>query len=433
MALNEQLLEPTPGLDRRRALSWAFYDWGNSAFATTVMAGFFPIFFKQYWSTGVADTESSFWLGLGNSMASLVIMVLAPLLGAIADRGGTKKRFLTFFALLGIVMTAGMYLVAQGHWGIALALYALAVIGFSGGNIFYDALIVTVAREEKLDFVSALGFALGYLGGGLLFAFNVLLTLYPATFGLPDASVAIRISFISVALWWAVFSLPILLFVPEPRPAAGKSGVTAMRAGIQQLRNTFKEVRRLRVVGTFLLAYWLYIDGVDTIVRMAVDYGLALGFDSNSLIVALLLTQFIGFPAAIAFGKLGERLGARTGIFIAIGVYMGITVWGYFISQPWEFYVLAATIGLVQGGVQSLSRSLYARIIPPAKSGEFFGFFNMLGKFAAVIGPVLMGWVALLTGSTRVSILSLLLLFGLGALLLTRVDEAEGRRMAREL
>lgn len=433
MQLKQHLLEPGAKLNRRRAISWAFYDWANSAFATTVMAGFFPLFFKRYWSADLADTESSFWLGAANSVASLVIVMIAPLLGAIADRGGTKKRFLVFFAMMGIVMTGALYLVAQGDWAMALTLYALAVIGFSGGNIFYDALIVTVAGEHKLDFVSALGFALGYLGGGLLFALNVLMTLYPESFGLADTSAAVRVSFVSVALWWAVFSIPILLFVPEPRAAAGKAGIAVMRAGIQQLRDTFQEVRRLRVVATFLLAYWLYIDGVDTIVRMAVDYGLALGFDANGLILALLMTQFIGFPAAIAFGKLGERLGARTGIFIAIGVYIGITLWGYFIEHPWEFYFLAAAIGLVQGGIQSLSRSLYARIIPAAKSGEFFGFFNMLGKFAAVIGPVLMGGVALVTGSSRVSILSLLVLFGLGALLLNRVDEAEGRRMARML
>ena len=420
-------------LDRRQAVSWAFYDWANSAFATTVIAGFFPIFFKQYWSAETPVTESTFWLGAANSLASLLIVLLAPLLGAIADRGGARKKFLLAFAALGMVMTGALYGVGKGEWAWAVTCYVLALIGFSAGNIFYDALLVGVAGERKLDIVSALGYSLGYLGGGLLFALNALMTLYPGWFGLADAAEGVRVSFITVALWWALFSIPLLLFVPEP-PAPGRvSGLAAIQAGLAQLRSTFREVRRLRVVGAFLLAYWLYIDGVDTVIHMAVDYGLALGFPTDSLIVALLLTQFVGFPAAIAFGRLGERWGPRAGIFIAIGVYILITGWGYFIRHPWEFYALAVAIGLVQGGVQSLSRSLYARLIPAEKSGEFFGFFNMLGKFAAVLGPVLMGMVSLLTGNPRLSILSLLVLFVGGALLLARVDEAEGKRMAGTL
>jgi UMF1 family MFS transporter len=420
-------------IDWPKAIAWASYDWANSAYATTVIAGFFPLFFKQYWSADVPATESTFWLGAVNSLASLVIVILAPLLGAIADRGSAKKRFLLFFAAMGVIMTSGLYWVAQGDWQMALILYGLGLLGFSGGNIFYDALLVGVAKRQQLDFVSALGFALGYLGGGVLFAFNVLMTLYPQAFGFPDATSAVQISFLTVALWWAVFSIPVLIWVPEPAIPNRVSGWLAIKAGFRQLRDTFQEIRRLRIVGTFLLAYWLYIDGVDTIVRMAVDYGLALGFAANQLIVALLITQFVGFPAAIVFGKLGERIGARSGIYLAIGIYMAITLWGYFIQQPWEFYVLAGAIGLVQGGIQSLSRSLYARLIPAQKAGEFFGFYNMLGKFAAVVGPVLMGWVSVATGNPRLSILSLLVLFAGGALLLIGVDEAKGEQMAKHL
>lgn len=424
---------PSPSA-RRRALAWALYDWANSAFATTVMAGFFPLFFKQYWSTAQSVTESSFWLGVANSLASLVIVLLAPLLGAIADRGAAKKRFLFFFAVLGIGMTGALYFIGQGNWGLAALLYALAVVGFSGSNIFYDALLVSVAEPDRLDAVSALGFALGYLGGGVLFTVNVLMTLFPDAFGLADKAEAVRVAFVMVALWWAVFAVPLFWWVPEPATHAPAAGMfAAVRGGLAQLAATFRAVRRLKVVATFLAAYWLYIDGVDTIIRMAVDYGLALGFAADSLIVALLLTQFVGFPAALAFGWLGGRIGPQRGIFIAIGVYILITVWAYFIQQPWEFYALAVAIGLVQGGIQALSRSLYARLIPPDKAGEFFGFFNMLGKFAAVIGPVLMGGVGLLTGSTRASILSILVLFIAGALLLARVDAAAGRRLARAL
>jgi UMF1 family MFS transporter len=419
--------------ERKKVLSWVFYDWANSAFATTVIAGFFPVFFKQYWSVGSTAAESTFRLGAANSVASLVIVVLAPVLGAIADKGGAKKRFLMFFALMGVVMTGALYLVAEGRWGMAVFLYIMGVIGFSGGNVFYDALILEVAKPAKVDMVSALGFAFGYLGGGLLFAFNVFMTLNPELFGFDGQGEAVRISFLSVALWWAVFSIPIFLFVKEPYTDKAVSGWGAVSGGFRQLRDTFHEIRSLRVVFLFLLGYWLYIDGVDTIVRMAVDYGMSIGFDSNGLIVALLITQFIGFPSAIVFGKVGEKLGPKTGIFIGLGIYVIVTVWAYFMTSVTEFYALAAAIGLVQGGVQSLSRSLYARIIPANKSAEFFGFYNMLGKFAAVIGPVMVGWVGVAFGNPRVGIISIVVLFLSGAAILYRVNEEEGRRMVKAL
>jgi UMF1 family MFS transporter len=413
--------------------AWALYDWANSAFATTVMAGFFPVFFKQYWFNTKDVTESTFLLGSANALASLLVVILAPVLGAIADRAGAKKRFLLFFALLGVVMTGGLYLVAQGDWLMALVLYVLAVLGFSSGNLFYDALLVDVAGDGQLDRVSALGFSLGYLGGGVLFGFNILMVSFPQAFGLADAAAAVRHSFLSVALWWALFSIPVMLFVQERQPARPLGWLASVRGGLIQLRETLGRVRQLRMTFLFLLAYWLYIDGVDTIVRMAVDYGLSLGFESNSLLVALLITQFVGFPAAILFGRLGGRYGARRGIMLAIGIYMLIILGAYQMEETWEFYLLAVAIGLVQGGIQALSRSFYARIIPRDKAGEFFGFYNMLGKFAAVAGPLLMGWVSLSTGSPRLSILSVLLLFIAGALLLAFVDEAEGHRQARAL
>jgi UMF1 family MFS transporter len=419
--------------DKKKVVSWAFYDWANSAFATTVIAGFFPVFFKQYWSTGVQATESTFRLGAANSFASLVIVVLAPVLGSIADRGGAKKKFLMFFAVMGVLMTGSLYFVREGGWGIAVLLYIMGIIGFSGGNVFYDSMLVNVTGTRKVDFVSALGFSLGYLGGGILFAFNVFMTSRPELFGLAGPAEAVRISFITVSVWWAVFSIPVFLFVKEPKTEGASLGWKAVTGGFRQLRDTFREVRRLRVVFLFLLGYWLYIDGVDTIVRMAVDYGLSLGFEADGLITALLITQFIGFPSAIAFGKIGEKFGPKTGIFIGLGIYILVTVWACFITSEVEFYVLAVAIGLVQGGVQSLSRSLYSRIIPVNKSAEFFGFYNMLGKFAAVIGPVMMGWVGTVYGSSRVGIASIVVLFVAGAVLLQRVDVAEGSRMARAL
>jgi UMF1 family MFS transporter len=409
-------------------ISWSLYDWANSAFATTVMAGFFPVFFKSYWSAGADMTESTFQLGLANSIASIVIMILAPVLGAIADKGGTRKKFLLFFTVMGVVMTGGLYFVERGMWEMAVLLYMAASIGFAGGNVFYDALIVAVAPQQKLDVVSALGYALGYLGGGMLFALNVAMTLWPQTFGLADAAQAVRVSFVMVAAWWAVFSIPVMVFVKEPRATERYAVAEMVKGGWQQLVTTFHHIRRLRAVWLFLIAYWCYIDAVDTIIRMAVDYGMSLGFDSKNLLVALLITQFIGFPAALVFGKLGERFGAKAGVFIAIAVYIGITLWAMSMDKVIEFYILAAIIGLVQGGIQSLSRSLYASMIPPDKSGEFFGFYNMLGKFATVLGPVLMGIVGVLTGKPRLSLLAVVALFVIGAAVLYFVDVAEGRR-----
>lgn len=422
----------TQPTNKRSIYAWALYDWANSAFSTTVVAGFFPIFFKQYWSEGADVTMSTLRLGTANSIASVVVAALAPFLGAIADRGSTKKKFLLFFAMMGMVMTGGLYFVEQGAWPMAVMVYVIAAIGFSSANSFYDSLLVAVAPKKKLDYVSALGFALGYLGGGILFALNVAMTLKPGAFGLQDSAQAVRLSFLTVAIWWAAFSIPIMMFVKEPRVAR----VTlwqATREGFHQLNRTFTALRQLRVLFVFLLGYWFYIDGVHTVTRMAVDYGLSLGFKSQSLMVSLLITQFVGFPAAIAFGKWGERIGPKKGIYVAIGVYIAVCVGGSFMTSETHFYALAVTVGLVLGGIQSLSRSLYARLVPVSKAAEFFGFYNMLGKFAAVIGPILMGWAGVLTGNPRYSIVSIIVLFVVGLVFLVRVDEAEGQRAADQL
>jgi len=422
----------------KQVLAWAIYDWANSAFATTVLAGFFPLFFKQYWSAGLESTESTFHLGVGNAAASLLIVLTAPLLGAIADRGSLRKRFLFLFALTGIIATAALAGVGKGDWLAAMMFFMVATIGFMGANVFYDALIVTVAKEEDLDIVSAFGFALGYLGGGLLFAVNVAMTLSPESFGLQDSAEAVQLSFITVAVWWLVFLLPLMVLVKEPKSPATVSGFAVARAGYAQLIETFKHLRQLRVVFLFLLAYWLYIDGVDTIVRMAVDYGLSIGLEQNHLIIALLITQFVGFPAALGFGLLAKKLGpkgegAKRGILLAIGIYIAATIGAFFMDTAQEFYALAVTIGLVQGGVQALSRSLYARLIPSEKSAEFFGFYNMLGKFAAVIGPLMVGVVSLASGDHRLGILSIIILFIAGGWLLIKVDVLAGEKSSKGL
>jgi len=439
--------------NRKAIWGWALYDWANSAFATTVMAGFFPIFFKQYWSLGADVNLSTAQLGLGNSIASLIVALMAPILGAIADKGSAKKKFLIFFAYLGVLMTAALFMVQKGQWAWAIFVYVMGIIGFSGANVFYDSLLPSIAGEDKIDYVSGLGFSMGYLGGGLLFLINVLMTRMPQTFGLTDATAAVRFSFLSVALWWGLFTFFTIFWVPEKKVAsAKKSARSTVAAGFRQFAGTFKKIRHLKVVFLFLLAYWFYIDGVDTIIRMAVDYGLSLGFKPGDLIVALLIVQFVGFPAALVFGKLGELWSVRKSIFLAIAIYMGVTVWGSLMTREMEFYVLAVVIGLVQGGIQALSRSYYSRLIPKNQAAEYYGFYNMLGKFAVIFGPALMGLVGLIVKrvfmppsptpeqiiavgqmASRWGITSILILFISGAVLFYFVDEEKGRQQAQLL
>ncbi|MEZ5499319.1 MAG: MFS transporter [Steroidobacteraceae bacterium] len=427
--------EPAEARSSIRAVrAWAFYDFANSAFATTVMAGFFPTFFKQYWNAGVDATVSTGRLGVANAIAGLVVAILAPVLGAIADRGGARKKLLLVFTVIGAAATAALYLIGQPHWSVAAAMFVTASVGFMAANVFYDALMLDVANDRELDRVSALGFALGYLGGGLLFALNLLMVVRPHWFNLATAADAVRASFLTVALWWLLFSIPLAVWVREHK-GAPLPIKTAVRQGFAELGATVRTVIRYREAVVFLLAYWFYIDGVNTIIKMAVDFGLAIGLEASDLLGALLLTQFVAFPAAMFFGWLGGRIGSRNGVLVALAGYVVANVSAYFIDTSLGFVILAVLIGLVQGGVQSLSRSLFARLVPQGKNAEFFGFYNMMGKFATVLGPALVALVGWLTHSNRAAILSLLLLFVMGAAILlkipNRVVQATSASVAR--
>lgn len=408
--------------EKRVIYAWAFYDWANSAYATTVVAGFFPIFFKSYYGAGESVTTTTAHLGFANSISSFIIILIAPLLGAIADNASLKKRFLFLFAYLGILMSAALVLVGYGEWQIALFLYVLGNIGFMGADTFYDALLPSISDKKSADSISGLGFALGYLGGGILFAFNVAMVSNFSLFGLDNEAQAIKASFLCVALWWALFSIPVFLFVEEKKK---ESKVSA--AFIQEycggLKNRYKNIREARGVFLFLLAYWFYIDGVDTIIRMAVDYAMALGFDSKNLVFALLIVQFIGFPATLLFTKIAALWDTKKAIFLAIAVYLFITLWATLIQSVYEFYLLAFMIALVQGGIQALSRSYYSKIIPKEHAAEFFGFYNFLGKSAALLGPLLVALVALFTQNSRISMGSVSVLFFIGAILLYFADK----------
>ena len=416
-------------LKRKRVISWALYDWANSAFATTVMAGFFPLFFKSFWAADLSPAESTAVIGTTNSLAGLLIVLLAPFLGAYSDLGKFKKKFLAFFALLGVLSTGYLYFIPQGDWVIAASLYALAVIGFSGGNIFYDSLIASVSKQDQRHKVSSLGFSLGYLGGGLLFVINVLMYLNPAWFGLSSQSEAILWSFVSVAVWWAVFSLPLFMSVEEKSNAEISKGLfKTITEAFKAVASTLREIKKHKRVAIFLIAYWLYIDGVDTIVRMAVAYGSDIGLDASSMITALLLTQFVGFPATLVFGIYADKIGFKKILTIGISIYILVTFYAYYMSTALEFYILAGTVGLVQGGVQAISRSFFSTIIPVNKEAQFFGFYNLVGKSAVFLGPVLVAWVALIFGNPRFGILSLLFLLVPGLVLLWMVPDKELNR-----
>ncbi len=579
----------------KQVFGWVMYDWANSAFATTVMAGFFPVFFKSYWSAGSDVNTSTAMLGYANSLASLMVALISPILGAIADQSSSKKRFLIFFAYLGALMTTCLFVVEYGNWLLAAFLYVMGTVGFSGANTFYDGLLPEVTTEKKIDYVSAKGYALGYLGGGLLFLVNVLWYLKPTLFGFPvevqspvmnelrsgtavviiapghdfslpqnatagqaivtseitlpleitetvgenqvglqvhfpegfapallDSTVTfgkykrgtilsldveesmltvgaltrnlsptdsihltiknpityanfrdgqllgvtglgqhylrarvktdflppareflpIRLSFLSVGFWWALFTIPLIRYIQERRKNGPDQNRTSyVRLGFGQLTATFRKIRHLKVIFIFLLAYWMYIDGVDTIIKMAVDYGMSIGFPSSSLIIALLMVQFIGFPAALIFGKLAEKWNAKKALFITIAVYLGVTAYSVVMDEVFEFYLLAVVIALVQGGIQALSRSYFSRLIPRGQSAEFYGFYNMLGKFSVIFGPLLIGSVGLLVRhagytsdtASRAGIGSVSILFLLGAIFLYFVDEEKGKQEVKHL
>ena len=410
----------------KSAWSWALYDWANSAFATTVMAGFFPIFFKSYWASDLSDAESTFAIGSVNSLVGLLIAFSAPILGAFADAGESKRKFLFSFGLLGIITTGYLFFIPDSSWQLAIVFYGLGVIGFSGANVFYDSLLVTVSKEEERNRTSALGFSLGYLGGGILFLINVIMFLYPSWFGLDNQIDAVLWSFMLVALWWFIFSLPIYLNVKEPiQSSSSKSINRIVIEAFSSLLNTARSIKEYKSAVIFLLAYFLYMDGVDTIIRMATSYGSDIGLSATSMIQALLLTQFVGFPATLVFGYYADKFGYKYSLSFAIIVYIFVVLFSSQMDTALEFYVVACVVGLVQGGVQAISRSFFSTLIPTNKAAEFFGFYNFIGKSSVFIGPFMVSGIALVSGSPSYGILSLLILFIPGLILLWMVPNKD--------
>lgn len=406
----------------KQVLAWAIYDWGNSAFALSVLAVLFPLFLGAYWSAGDEGAVVTQRLAWTTATASLIVSVLAPILGTIADSGGLRKRFLFVLAIVGAVSTAALSMVGKGEWPYALILFLLASIGYYSANVFYDSLIVDVSSPQHYSLVSSLGFSLGYFGGASLLALHVWMLSNPPAFGFQTADEVIRFAFVSVGIWWLVFLAPLMLVVRENVRRRDVSGKIIADA-YHRLVSTIRHIQRYAPVWRFLVAYWLYIGGVFTVIFMAVNFGQRLGFQSTDLVAALLITNFVGFPATLAYGYLGHRIGPRRAIYVGLAVYIGVALWATVLENVTQFYFMAITIGMVQGGVQGMSRSLYASLIPPEYAGEFFGFYNMLTKFAHILGPIFVATAASFSDEPKFIIVALLPLFVLGTLMLTRVPD----------
>jgi UMF1 family MFS transporter len=423
------------GLHRPELRAWALYDVANSAWMTTVLQVFQIFFPIVAVAAGLTEPQARARFAFATSLAVVLIGLTGPLLGAVADYRGSKKVFLGVFLAVGAVATAAMYLIGHGQWVFALVTFVVGNICVTATLAFYNSLLPAIASADEVDRVSTGGFALGYLGGGALLAVNMLMIGAPERFGIPDKDTAVRLSFLSVAVWWVLFSIPLFRRVKEPArrlEADEHAGENALPIAARRLGETFRELRQHRDAGLMLLAFLLYNDAINTIVRMAVTFGDEVGIAASDLLGTLLLVQFVGVPFAFAFGALADRIGTKRAIYVSLAVYAGISVYGFFLHRAVQFYVLGFFVGTVQGGAQALGRSLFATLIPRHKAGEMFGIFGVFDRFGGAIGSFVFGVALTLTGSSRPAILALVLFFAVGALLLSRVDVERGRRLARE-
>lgn len=430
------------GLHRPELRAWAMYDWALSAVQTTIMVAVFPIYYIQVAGAGAGETTANQHWATANSIAIAIVALLSPVLGAVADYAAAKKKLLAAFMGIGVLAVAGMFFIGRGQLMLASALFVLAAIAAAGAAVFYEALLPHIASEEETDRVSTAGYAIGYIGGGVLLALNLAWILKPGLFGLPSgenltpsqATLPTRLAFLSVAAWWLLFSIPLFRRVAEPPrrlEADEDTGRSAVRMAFTRLVETFHELRGYKQAFLMLTAFLIYNDGIATIQKMATAYGTELGIDRGALISAILIVQFVGVPATFAFGALAGKLGAKRAVLLGLAVYCGISVLGFFMQTATHFYVLAGMVGLVQGGTQALSRSLFANMIPRHKSGEFFGFYSVFNKFAGIFGPLLFAGTIGATGSSRNAILSVIAFFIVGAVLLSFVNVEEGERAAR--
>lgn len=417
-------------MNRKSIIAWVMYDWANSAFATTIMAAVLPIFYYDVAFKGYNQSMASAYWGYSQSIAMLIVALVAPILGAVADCSDSKKKFLMFFTYLGVLACILLASVNEGEYLWASILMIVGTIGFAGGNAFYDAFLPEITTKENIDRISAWGYAVGYIGGGILLLVNLLMIMKPQLFHIKNSLAASHLAFVSVGIWWFVFSIPMFRYVKEGTGSTSKDN-SYIKEGFNRLKQTFKEIKKYKELFKFLVAFWLFNDGIATIMKMATIYGRDIGIGVNDLITALLITQFLGIPCALIFGYLARKITAKTGLLIALSIYVGIVIGGYFMQNAVHFYLLAVGVGLVQGGAQALSRSIYGSMTPANRHGEFFGFYGVFDKFSAIVGPFLFAIVGQITGSSRFGIISLLILFLSGIFLLTKVNVEEGQNQSR--
>ena len=419
---------------KREIRAWTMYDWANSAFATTIMAAVFPIFYATLGAVGETGAIMTSRWGFTTAIAALIAAVISPLLGALADFSGSKKKFLTIFMLLGVISTALLFLPNQpGSWLIASFIFIFANIGFAGSLVYYDALLPHVARADEIDQVSSRGYMMGYFGGGVLLAVNlVMIMVLPSVFPALGTGLMTRLSFVTVAIWWFVFSLPLLTRVKEPprKIEAAEKGMRPIQASVTRLINTFKDLKKYRDLSMGLLAFWIYANGIGTIITMATIYGKELQFSDITLIGTLLMVQILAAPFAFLFGWLAKKIGTKKAIYLSLTIYSLIAIAGYFMYHEWQFWVLGAAVATVQGGSQALSRSMIGRMMPKSKSAEFYGFFSVFEKFASILGPAIFAVISRLMNESRLSIASLIVFFLLGIFVLTKVNMKRGEQTA---
>jgi MFS transporter, UMF1 family len=416
-------------MNKKAVRAWIWYDWANSAFATTMIAAVMPIFFSDVAANTLSKTTATAYWGYTESIALVLLVLLSPILGSIADRAGRKKQFLRFFTYIGIAASLLMATIGEGEWIWAVVLVIIGTLAFACSNIFYDAFLPEIAEENDRDMVSSRGYALGYIGGGVLLALQLVLIQKPEWFSLTTIS-ATQIAFASVGVWWFLFSLPLFRHVEEKQKNSTESILQLSRNSILQVIQTIKQLPKYPELLRFLIAFWFFNDGINTIIKMATIYGREIGIGTSDLIFALLITQFVGLPFTLLFGKFAGWFGSKRTLIITILVYLFIVLLGYGLSTAFHFYVLAFLVGVVQGGSQALSRSIYSQLVPTGRNAEFFGFYGLSGKFSAIFGPFVFGLAGQLTGSSRFGILSLAIFFIIGILLLWGVNLEKGKQEA---
>lgn len=414
-------------MNNREVRAWVMYDWANSAYSTTILAAVLPIFYASVAASTLDENTATSYLAYTHSIGMLCVALMAPILGAISDLSGKKISFLRSFSLLGMLATFSFAFVGQGDWKLASFLLILSTIGFAGGNTFYDALLPDLVPPEKRDYISAKGYAFGYIGGGILLAINIMMIQNPGWFGLSTELAGTRMAFISVAIWWFIFALPIFTRVPNrPRQVTGLKTMGYVSAAVRRLGSTFKQIQRFPQLVKFLVAFWFFNDGINTIILMAAIYGKTIGIDTGDLILALLITQIVGVPFTLLLGKAAEKWGSKNMLYVSLSVYVLIVILGYYMTSAVHFYALATLVGCVQGGSQAIARSIFSNLIPKRRTGEFFGLVNVTSKFSSIFGPFVFGLVGQLTGSNRLAILSLIMFFIIGIIMMVFVNTKTG-------